>query len=170
MDGGDKIAAGDRLALVVGDRHQGHFAKTEVKRFEIVEILSAVQRRYGAMSCWSEQGKVKLVDVEMQNVEFVGALAHPIEHQHVVWNRVPHIGVEPERHGGTGHEVGGGYRVAARKQRHIVTQLDQFVGQIRDNSLGSAVQLRRHTFPQRRDLRDFHCRHSFFDRHITIER
>src|ERR1700736_6518609 len=99
MNGGDKIAAGDRLALMVGDRYQRHLAKAEIKRLEIMEILSPVQRRYGAMGYRPEQGKVKLVDVKMQNIEFVGRLAHPVEHQHVIRNRVAHIGIEPQRHG-----------------------------------------------------------------------
>ena len=46
--------------------------------------------------------------------------------------------------------------VAAGEQRHVMALRDQFLGQIRDDALGSAVEARGHTFHQRRNLGDFH--------------
>jgi hypothetical protein len=37
-----------------------------------------------------------------------------------------------------------------------MTQPDQFVGEVGDNSLSSAIKPRRHALHERRDLRDFH--------------
>jgi len=74
-----------------------------------VQVLSAVQRRHRAVRDWPKQRKVKLVDVEMQNVEFVSGFAHPVEHQHVVRDRVTHIRIEPQRHRGTRNDISAGH-------------------------------------------------------------
>ena len=100
-----------------------------------MQILAAVQRGHGAIGDRPKQRKMELVDVEMQDVEFIRLLAHPVEHQHVVGNRVADIGVEPQRHRYARHQFGAGDRIAAGEQRHIVTQPDQLVGEIGDNSL-----------------------------------
>ena len=42
--------------------------------------------------------KRKKVDVKVQNIELVGALAHAVEHQHVIGDRVVDILVEAQRH------------------------------------------------------------------------
>ena len=156
MDGGDKIAAGNRLALVIGDGDERHLAKAEIERLEIGQILSAVERGEGTLRHGAEQREVKLVDVEMENIELVGALPHPIEHKHVIGNGVAHVRVEPQRHGGARNEAGARYRVAACKQRHVVTEPDQLVGQIGHDPLRAAVKTRRHALHERRDLRNFH--------------
>ena len=49
---------------------------------------------------------MKLVDMEVQDVEVVGALAHAIEHEHVVRDRIAYAGVEPQRLGHAGHQIG----------------------------------------------------------------
>jgi len=37
---------------------------------------------------------MKLVDVEMQDVELVCMLAHPVEHEHVIGNGIAHGRIE----------------------------------------------------------------------------
>ena len=93
--------------------------------------------------------------MEMQDVEVVGALAHAIEHQHVIGDRIADAGVEPERLGHAGHEIGGGDRIAAREQRDIMAEGHQFFGQVGDDPLGAAVKPWRDAFHQGRNLRDF---------------
>ena len=46
--------------------------------------------------------------------------------------------------------------VRAREQRYFVTQSDQFIRKIGNNSLGPAIKPRRHALHKRRDLRNFH--------------
>ena len=41
-------------------------------------------------------------------------------------------------------ELGSGDGVRAREQSHLVTQSDQFIGEIGNNSLGPAIKPRRH--------------------------
>src|SRR5262249_13453943 len=69
IDGTRKIGVRDRFALRVGDRHQRHVAESDIERLEIVQILPAVQGGHGPVGDWPKQRKLKLVDVEVQNVE-----------------------------------------------------------------------------------------------------
>ena len=157
IDGRDEIAGRNGIALVIGDRHQRHVAEPDVERLEIGQVLAAMQSCQGLARNRPEQWKVKLIDVEMENVEFLGTLAHAVEHEHVVWDRVAHIEVQPQRHGSTGNEMGAGYRVAACEQRYFVTQSHQFVSQIGKRLRPSTpVQPRGHALRERRDLRNFH--------------
>ena len=110
----------------------------------------------GAARDRPEQRELKLIDMEVQDVEIVGALAHAIEHQHVIGNRIADAGVEPQRLGHAGNEIGRRDRIAARKQRHFVAKRHQFFGQIGDDPLGAAIKPWWNALHQRRDLRDFH--------------
>jgi hypothetical protein len=89
MDGPDEVGLGDRPPLVIGDRDQGHFAKSDIERLEIGKVLSAVKSSHRAICHLGKKRKMKLVNVEMQNVEFFRELTHPVEHQHVIGDRVP---------------------------------------------------------------------------------
>src|SRR5437899_1361758 len=54
------------------------------------------------------------------------------------------------------HEVCRRLRVAAREQRDVVSLPDELVGQVRDDSFGPPVVLRRDALEQRCNLRDPH--------------
>ena len=99
---------------------------------------------------------MKLVNVEMQNVEFSREHAYPVEHQHVIRDRVADIEVEAQCHGRAAHELGSGDGVCTREQGHLVTRSDQFIREIGNNSLGPAIKPRRHALHERRDMRNFH--------------
>ncbi len=153
---GDEVRAGDRPSLRVGDRHQGHVAKADIERLEVGEVLPAVGRRHGPTSHVPKQRKVKLVDVEMQDVEILRIAADPVEHEHVVGDRVVDIGVETQRHRRAADQVGGGDRVPAGKQRHLVALPHQLIREVGYNSLGSAIKPRWHALDERTNLRNFH--------------
>jgi uncharacterized membrane protein len=102
---------------------------------------------------------MKLIDMEMQNVKFISETTYPVEHQHVIGGWVAHIAVETQSGGRTANELGSGDRIRGRKQRHIVTQANQFIREIGNNSLGSTIKSRRHALHKRRDLRNFHVLH-----------
>ena len=97
VDGGDEIGVRDRRALTVGDRDQRHFVEAEIERPQVRQILPAVQRRQSAAGERPKEGKMELVDVEMENVELVGTFAHAIQHEHVIRNGVSHVRVESQR-------------------------------------------------------------------------
>ena len=74
-----------------------------------------------------KQREVKLIDMEMQDVEVLGILADPVEHEHVIGigsrtlaSRRNAIGVQPTRPRGRD-------QIAAGEQGHVVTQADQLV-------------------------------------------
>ena len=157
IDGRREVRVRHRAALVVGDRNQRHVVEAEIERQQIGQILAAVQRGDGAARDRPEQRELELVDMEVQDVEVVGALAHAIEHQHVIGDRIDDAGVEPQRLGHAGHEIGRRDRIAAGEQRHVVAERDQLFGQVGDDPLGAAIKPWRHALDQRRDLRDFHC-------------
>src|SRR5262245_51059218 len=99
---------------------------------------------------------MKLVDVEMQNIELVGALANLIEHQHIIWDRITNRWCEPKRGFCAGHEFSRGQGVAAGKERDLVTLLDELLRQIGNDALGTSVACRRHTFDRGSNLCDSH--------------
>src|ERR1700726_5318718 len=99
MDGSDEVGLGDRPPLVIGDRDQGHFAKSNIERLEIGKVLSAMKSSHRAICHLGKKRKMKLVDVEMQNVEFFRDLTYPVEHQHVIGDRGAGIAVEAQCHG-----------------------------------------------------------------------
>jgi hypothetical protein len=121
-----------------------------------VQVLAAVQCGDGAVRDRPEQRKVKLVDVEVEDVELIRHLAHAVEHQHVIRDGIPHVGVEAQRDRHATHQVRAGNRIAAGKQRDVVTLPDQFVGKIGNDTLATTIQPRRHALHERRDLCNFH--------------
>ena len=156
IDGRREVRLRHRAALIVGDRDQRHVVEAEIERQQIGQVLAAVQGGDGAVRDRPEQRELKLVDMEVQDVEVIGALAHAIEHQHVIGDRIDDAGVEPQRLGHAGHEIGRRDRIAAGKQRDVVAQRNELFGQIGDDPFGAAIKPWRHALDQRRDLRDFH--------------
>ena len=156
IHGGHKVRVGDWLTLRVGDRHQRHLAEADIEWLEIVQILPAVQGGHRPLRYRPKQGKMKLIDVEVQDVEFVRIFPHPVQHQHVIRDRVTHIVVESQRHGHARHQMRAGDGVPARKKRDVMAQPDQLIGEIGGYSLASTIKPRRHALHERCDLRDFH--------------
>ena len=70
-----------------------------------------------------------VVEVEVQEIEFVGALPDLLQHQHVQRVRIADRAVEPQRPRPRRFELRRCARIAAGKQRHVVTERDQFLGQ-----------------------------------------
>ncbi len=99
---------------------------------------------------------MKLIDVKMQDVEIVSATRDPVQHQHIIGNDVADARFEAKGAGHTGHEFSRRDRVAARKQRHLMPESDQFFGEIVNNSLCPAIGSRGDAFDKRRDLGDTH--------------
>ena len=87
---------------------------------------------------------------------FRGHAAHLVEHDEMIRDGISHGRVETESPFAADLKSSGGDRVAAGEERHIVALPDQFLGKIRDDSLGSPVQLRWAAFHQWRYLSDLH--------------
>ena len=97
VDGRREVCVRHRAALRIGDRHQRHVVESNIERMEIGQVLPAMQRGDGAAGERPEQREMKLIDMEVQQVELVGPLADAVEHQHIIGDRIAHVGVEPQR-------------------------------------------------------------------------
>jgi hypothetical protein len=98
--------------------------------------------------------------VEVQHVEILGAAPHLLHHQHVWRDHVVNRGIQTQ--GARPHfvQTSRGDRVATGEQRHLVSERNQLLCQVRHHPLGAAVELRRDGFVQRSDLRNAHRRDS----------
>jgi hypothetical protein len=123
----------------------------------IGKILSAVQRRERPRGLGPEHRKMHIIDMKVQDVEFVGSFTQLIEHHHLMRDRIADRRVKPQRMGGAGHEFGSCNRIAAGKQRDLMTLRYQFLGQIGNHPLGTAIEARRHALEQRSNLCNPHA-------------
>jgi hypothetical protein len=73
---------------------------------------------------------MKLIDMEVQDIEIVGAISHTVQHQHKIWNRIEHFRVESQRGGRATDESRRCHGIAARKQADVMTEADEFFGEI----------------------------------------
>ena len=94
----------------------------------------------------------------MQEVELRSALRNGLQHRHVQGVCVAHLAVEPQRTRPSRFQLGARHAVAAGEQRHVMTEIDQGLGEPGDDPLGAAVEFGRHSFRQRRNLCDAHLR------------
>ena len=102
-----------------------------------------------------DEGKVQIVGMKMQDVEFERRSTNFLELLHVVRQRVVHLR-QPERLRSASNQFRGGFRIAAGEERHLMSLPHQFLGQIGNDPFSSAIELRRNTFHQWRNLGDFH--------------
>ncbi len=82
---------------------------------------------------------MQIVEMEMQDVEFIGLLQNAIEHQKVVRHGIADAGVEPVAAVCPLRGRADVMRVAAGKERDVVAHLNQFFGEIGHNALSAAV-------------------------------
>ena len=104
--GSDKICPRQWRALDVGDGDQRHIRKPTIQRHVIGKVLSAMKRRHSSRSFRSKQWKVQVVDMKVQDIEIGGTLAHFVQHQRVMRNRVTGIRIEAQRTGRALNQLG----------------------------------------------------------------
>jgi hypothetical protein len=68
------------------------------------------------------------VNVKVQDVELGGPAADFVEHDEMIRNRISHGRVETKSAFAANLKSGGGYRVAAGEEGHIMTLAHQFFG------------------------------------------
>ena len=94
--------------------------------------------------------------MELQKVELRGLPPDLLQHAHVQRVGIAHRVVVAQRTRPHRPQRGRCRRIAACKQRHLVAERDQLLGQPVDDPLGAAVLFRGDSFDQRRDLGDAH--------------
>jgi hypothetical protein len=83
-------------------------------------------------------------------------LCNLLDHQQMMHERIDTVVIQTLRAGNDRHQASAGDRVAAGKQRHLMPLSNKLLGQVGNDSLGAAVQLRRDAFSQWRYLRNPH--------------
>jgi hypothetical protein len=99
---------------------------------------------------------MKVICVKVQDIEFIGATPHAIEHDQMMDERVVALAVEPQGAAAARFQSSRRLGIAACKQSHIVPEADQLFGEIGHHPLGPAVHPWRAAFIERSDLRNLH--------------
>ena len=93
-----------------------------------MQVQLAMQRRDSLVREWMDGRKLQKVDVKVNDIEFMGALADLLQHDHVVREGVLHLGVQPKSHAGAGYEFSSRLRIATGEKRDLVALLHEFFG------------------------------------------
>src|SRR4051812_48978788 len=122
------------------------------------QIKPAMQRSQKGRRLTVEQGERIVVEVEMQEVEFliVASLSNVFEHDHVQGVGIPHRSVQPQRFRPCRAELCRGLRIAAGEQRDVVPEGNELFGQPVNDPLSASIELRWHSLRQRSNLRNAH--------------
>ena len=99
---------------------------------------------------------MKLIHMEMQQIELRGHAADFIEHNHGVGNVVPHGRIESKGLLTAWDKSCAGKGITAGEQSDIVPLFDELLGEIGDDPFRAAVEPGRHAFDERRYLGNFH--------------
>jgi len=100
--------------------------------------------------------EMQQIEVEMDDVELVGALHHLLDEHDVVGNGIGDRGIEAQGRLAGADEFGRGDGIAARKERDVVFLTNQLFGQIGDDALGATIEPGRYAFEKGGNLRDPH--------------
>ena len=99
---------------------------------------------------------MKVVDVEVQDVEIVGFLKNPAHHYHVVGQGIGYIRVESQSPFTRRDKPCLGLAVSRSEQGHVMTHPNQLLGQVGNHTFRAAIKLRRAALIERRDLGNTH--------------
>jgi hypothetical protein len=91
-----------------------------------MKVLAAMQSRYRPVREGMDDWKLQKIDVEVNDVELVGALTDPLKHQHVMREGVVKMRIQSQADIGARDEFSLRFRVAASEKRNIVSLLHQF--------------------------------------------
>jgi hypothetical protein len=147
--------AAQRPALRVRDRHQRNAAELPEQVGQLRHVEASVQRGQVSEVAAFRRREVEVIDVKVDDVEFVGHITDPVDHHHMRQKLVVD-GMEPERARPGRNQPRFGHGISAREQRDVVALAHQLIGEIGDDSFGSAIQSGRNAFVEGRDLRDSH--------------
>ncbi|OIQ63792.1 hypothetical protein GALL_546660 [mine drainage metagenome] len=154
--GSHPVQVRDRPALAVRNRNERRFQIGAVGFHEFRDIQPAVDRRQIRHVLAAEQRQREIIDMEMQDVEFILTAIDQFHHTIISRDPILDAGIQAQRLLAHRREGGGGDRIAAGEQGHIMTHRDQFLGQRINHPLGSAVQFGRDRLEKRRYLSNTH--------------
>src|ERR1700740_3179654 len=115
-----------------------------------------MHRRQRPAPEWREEGEMEKIDVEMNDVECLGATRHLVQHHQMVGQRILAIVIEPQRlaAGTAQHPFCPG--ITAREQCDVMPFTNHLFSQIRNDPLRAAIKLWRAALVQWSYLRNPH--------------
>ena len=96
------------------------------------------------------------IDMRVDDIEFGRVPGHRFQQRRLGNHRVRPWAAEAKSPRPNGMKLGGGLRIAAGEQRHLMPEAHQLIDQPRHHALGAAVKLGRNAFGQRRYLGNSH--------------
>jgi len=126
-----------------------HFGKAR-------QVQPAVQSCEEAHAEPAEQRQMQPVNVSMDHVELLGATGHGLQQCRLRGHWIAAWTAKPKRARPDSVKPGARARVAAREQRHLMSELDEFVDKPGNDTFGAAIEIGRHTFGQWSNLSDPH--------------
>ena len=161
-----QLACGTGRRCAFGDRNHGNVGEGREHRLVLGQIEPAVQRGQERGRLPGEQRERIVVEMEVQEVEFlvVTFLPDALQHHHMQRVGIANRSVEPQRLRPCRVEFRGGLGIAAGEQRDVVSQCDKFLGQPVHHPFGAAIQFGGNSLRQRSNLRDAHLTVSCHDR------
>ena len=116
-----------------------------------------MQRGHGPARQLLEEREMDEVDVEVEDVELVRPPMQLVQHGEMGGEiGLQWVRVEPDGLVADGHQPGLGPGVGAGEQHDVMPELDQGVGKMGHDPLGTAVEAGRHRFVEGRHLCDPH--------------
>src|SRR5579863_1855747 len=111
--------------------------------------------------------------MRMNDVELVRAARYGLKLNEQRYEVVPHVRIEAQGPRPDWSECGLGHAVSRGEQGNLVSELHESIGEVRDDTLGAAVEFRRHGLGERCNLRNFHgfptcCERSMMNRILSV--
>src|SRR6266850_1471655 len=151
----DPLSLRQWAPLRVRNGDNRHIGKLVVNRRQVGQVEPAVQGGQMRKRSATRQREVKIVDMEMNDVELVEALKDLLQQDDMMGKGV-HCLSQSQRSRGDWNQVRGCLGIAAGEKCNLFSQPHELFRQIRDNALRSAVTVWRDAFIERSYLSYFH--------------
>src|SRR6476619_1614353 len=132
-----------------------HIGKLVVNRRQIGQVEPAVQCGNVRKRSATREREVKIVDMEMNDVELVEALKDLLQQDDMMGKGV-HCLAQSQRSRRDWNQARGCLGIATGEKCNLFSQPHELFRQIRDNAFRSAVTVWRYAFIERSYLSDFH--------------
>jgi hypothetical protein len=141
VDGPGPVGEGQGAALVVADRDQRELGPALVDGGQVLQVQAAVQGGQGAVGAVAKERELHHVGVEVDDVELVGQGPDLGDLAQVSGEiGFQGRGIKPDGLVANGDQLGLGLGFGAGEQGDVVTEIDERVGQVGDDTLRAAIQ------------------------------
>lgn len=154
--GGHIIGVRQWRALRVGDGNDGDVAVQFVEGRQLGKVQAAMQRRHRGHTQTAQQRISEVIEMRMDHVELIRAARHRFQFHEDRRERVCHARIQAQCPWPDGNQRRFRRAVARGEQGHLVSEFNQCVRQIGDDTFGPAIKFRWHGLDERCNLRNPH--------------